>query len=604
MKSAKAAVDYLSKADYYASAPGDLLGKGFDRLDIGNMLPRDVLHCLAHNLDPRTGRLLRPHAKDGDRVGMDFTFNSTKSVGIARELAGPDNAGDPRIEEAHREAVEYAVGLIESDVQTRVRVGGADHDRQTGNLVAYRVTHRDTRINPADQRPDMSLHDHVFVFNTTFDPVEQKWKACQLGQIKHDAPYYEAAYHNRLASNLRELGYGVRRKDKAFEIAGISDELVKKFSRRTAEIDRVAAKLGISKPESKAKLGATTRLGKAKELADDLNSYYVSRLTGDEKQHLAGLQGQPSYQSDESKAVAFAIGHLYERQSVVEEKKLYETALRHGIGSVTLEGVMADALRQGVLLKGGEATTKAVLAEEGRIIDFAREGKGTCRPLGGGIQHTGSPSAHRTPLDNLSPEQQALVSHILASPDRVILAVGNAGTGKTTAVRSAFDRIQCPVEMLAPSATASRGVLRSEGFDKADTVASFLLNTQRQQAVKNGVIWVDEAGLLPIKDLSRLTDIAKQQNARIILQGDPKQHRSVVRHGNMMNVLQEYAGLKVGRLTEIWRQKHAGYKAVVADIADGKYEKGFDGLAGLGWVKQVEGHAAIVEDYMAGLRAG
>ena len=38
---------------------------------------------------------------------------------------------------------------------------------------------------------------------------------------------------------------------------------------------------------SKAKLGATTRLGKAKELADDLNGYYVSRLTDDEKQQLA-----------------------------------------------------------------------------------------------------------------------------------------------------------------------------------------------------------------------------------------------------------------------------------------------------------------------------
>ena len=392
--------------------------------------------------------------------------------------------------------------------------------------------------------------------------------------------------------------------------------------------------------------------------------------------------------SDERKAVEFAIGHLFERQSVVEERKLYETALRHGIGSVTLEGVIEEAERQGVLLKERQATTRSVLAEESRIIDFAREGKGTMRPLSSGAEggyrahslgledrnasiNTSSASAHpatttalgqqkgrpdesKRPLSGLvhphssggeatprkhdavsrdtatlspeqqaanqtlqagrhnfassaptlSPEQSALVNHILTSPDRVVLVVGDAGTGKTSAVRSAFDRIHCPVAMMAPSADASRGVLRREGFSNADTVASFLLSPQRQQAVKDGVIWVDEAGLLPIRDLSKLTDIAKEQNARLILQGDPKQHRSVARHGNMMNLLQEEAGLKVGRLTEIWRQKSKGYKQVVADIAAGKREKAFDGLDDLGWVQTVDDHSAIVTDYLAGERAG
>ena len=84
--------------------------------------------------------------------------------------------------------------------------------------------------------------------------------------------------------------------------------------------------------------------------------------------------------------------------------------------------------------------------------------------------------------------------------------------------------------------------------------------------------------------------------------GDPKQHKSVVRHGNMMNVLQDYASLPVGRLTEIWRQQHKGYKEVVADIAAGKGMKGFDKLNDLGWVKQVENNSAIVKDYMEALR--
>ena len=603
MKSAKAAKGYFAKTDYYASCPGDWLGKGAERLGLRGTADPTRFHALADNLDPRTGRTLRPHAREGDRVGCDFTFNSTKSVGIARELAGPGNAGDPRIEDAHREAVSYAVGLIEQDMQARVRVGGADEDRATGNLVAYRVTHRDTRINADDRHPDMSLHDHVFVFNTTFDPVEGKWKACQLGRVKHDAPFYEACYHNRLAANLKALGYGIRREGKAFEVAGIPRATIEKFSRRRSHIKAVADRLGITSPEGRSRLGATTRLGKAKETADDLRAYYAARLAEAEKGSLASLEDRPSHESDERKAVAFALGHTYERRSVAEERKVHEAALRHGIGSVTLEEVVDEARRQGLLVRGGLATTRDVLAEETALIDFAREGRGACAPLRAGWSCDAGEATQGAPAA-LSAEQQAMVAHVLGSTDRVVLVIGRAGTGKTHAVRAALGEIDRPVELLAPSADASRGVLRQEGFSQADTVASFLLSPQRQQAARNGVVWVDEAGLLPIRDLSRLVDVAREQDARLVLQGDPKQHRAVARHGDMMNVLQEHAGLPVGRLTEIWRQKHQGYRAAVADIARGNGLDGFDKLAALGWIRQADSNAPLVDDYLAGLAAG
>lgn len=680
--SAKGAVAYLAAADYYASSPGELLGKGFEHLDISGMSARDVFECLCHNLDPKTGEKLRPLARDGERIGMDFTFNSTKSVGIARELAGPDNAGDPRIEQAHREAVAYAMSFVERDMQTRVR-GGRDGDRVTGNLMAYRVTHRDTRISPEDNRPDMSLHDHCFVLNVTYDPEEKRFKAAQIGQIKHDAPYYEAVYHNRLAANLRELGYGVRKKDKAFEISGVSDELVKKFSRRTQQIKEVAAKIGASRPETLAKLGATTRLGKVKELADDLNGYYVSRLTEKEKQQLADLEGKPSYVSSETEAVQFAVGHLFERQSVAEERKLYETAIRHGIGSVTPEGIEAEAKRQGVLLKAGEATTRDVLAEESRIIAFAREGRGTMRPLRAGVdsgragvstsdsgrvpslvihgplhaplaqaepaaatadtatpaalgQQKGRPDESRRPerilgpqspvkvdsnpatlspeqqaafardidvVSKLSAEQQAVVRHVWDLPDQVILIRGAAGTGKTTTTRAIISGIDRPYAMLAPTAEASRGVLRREGFEGADTVAAFLGNRDWQNRIKGGVLLVDEAGLLPIRDLSTLTDVARAQNARLVLMGDPKQHKSVARHGNMFRVLQEYAGVPVAELRDIRRQR-GQYKQAVAAIDRGEFLKAHDLLDDLGCIRQAQDDKPLVNDYLDAVNRG
>ena len=86
-----------------------------------------------------TGEQLTAKQLDNRRVGWDFNFNATKSVSLALELTG-----DERILEAHRNAVKEAVRHIESDMKTRVRAGGKDEDRTTGNLIAFRVTHRTT----------------------------------------------------------------------------------------------------------------------------------------------------------------------------------------------------------------------------------------------------------------------------------------------------------------------------------------------------------------------------------------------------------------------------------------------------------------------------
>lgn len=189
-----------------------------------------------------------------------------------------------------------------------------------------------------------------------------------------------------------------------------------------------------------------------------------------------------------------------------------------------------------------------------------------------------------------------MVNHVLTSTDRVLLVVGDAGTGKTFAVKDAFSRIHRAIEIIAPGAEASRGVLRNkEGFATADTVTSFLNSPQRQAGVKNGVIWIDEAGQLPIRDLSQLVDIAKDQNARLVLQGDPKQHRSVARDGNMLRVLETY--LPVARLKDIRRQT-GDYKKAVELLRDGKMGEGLDKLDDLGWVQTVEDNQPLVDAYI------
>src|ERR1700688_3263764 len=120
-------------------------------------------------------------------------------------------------------------------MKTRVRMNGMDEDRVTGNMAWAEFIHTTSR--PVDGLPDPQLHAHVFVFNTTWDQEEARWKAGQFKYLNRDAPYFQAAFRVRLANNLQDLGFGVERKRDDFEVSGMPASAVKRFSRRTEEIE-------------------------------------------------------------------------------------------------------------------------------------------------------------------------------------------------------------------------------------------------------------------------------------------------------------------------------------------------------------------------------
>jgi ATP-dependent exoDNAse (exonuclease V) alpha subunit len=134
---------------------------------------------------------------------------------------------------------------------------------------------------------------------------------------------------------------------------------------------------------------------------------------------------------------------------------------------------------------------------------------------------------------------------------------------------AAIESTGLKVFTFAPSAEASRGVLRSDaGFANAETVEALLQNEKLQAQVRGQVIWIDEAGLLSVRTLARVADLAEKQNCRIILSGDTAQHRAVER-GDALRLLEKHASLQAAELKEIWRQKADAHKAVVADLRAG-----------------------------------
>jgi conjugative relaxase-like TrwC/TraI family protein len=583
--SASGAKRYYATADYYSEGQeiiGLWGGKGASRLGLEGTVDQSSFERLCDNRHPQTGEPLTVRTRSDRTVGYDFTFSVPKSVSLLYAMTG-----DAEILAAFRGAVDETMREMEAEMKTRVRKARKDEDRVTGNMVWAEFLHTTSR--PVDGIPDPQLHAHVFVFNTTWDHQEERWKAGQFRELKRDAPYFQAAFRVRLANRLQDLGFGVERKRDDFEIAGITKDVLKRFSRRTALIEKVAQEKGITDPDRKAELGAETREKKGSALSlEELREAWASRMTVEERHQLEGTYcratpyGRP--ERGEKEAVDHAIGHSFVREAVVPERKVVTEALKRGLGAVTVEGVTREVAERPLIrsdIAGRRmATTKEMLALEGRLIDFARAGRGRCRPLGD--------PQRPCSRDWFNEGQKAAVAHVLGSRDRVMILRGVAGTGKTTLeqeIGEALAEVGKPVIAIAQS-TKARDVLREQaGFATADTVAMFLKDRRMQEAARNGVILVDEASQLGTRDTDQVFRTAEAVGARVVLVGDRRQHRSVTA-GEPLKLLEERAGLRVAEVTEILRQQ-GDYKKAAQALSEGRTEEAFEELDKLGWIKQV-----------------
>ena len=278
-----------------------------------------------------------------------------------------------------------------------------------------------------------------------------------------------------------------------------------------------------------------------------------------------------------------AIAHCEERDAIFKRKNIETFVLEHSIGEQSFATLQQDIDGHSNLIKvkkdkkGREqVTTESALHRELATIRLMQAGEDSVEAIASAEQ-----VAERFEDSTLSEEQRQAIAISCAATDQVIGWQGSAGAGKTFALNS-FRQIAeeqgYKVSGYAPSAVAAHELGESLSIE-TNTVARLLVSEPFQtEADSKPQIWfIDEAGLLSMKDARALLEKAKAASARVVLVGDTKQ-LSAVEAGNPFRSMQA-AGMLTARLDEARRQKREDLRQAVNFIARAEVDQGIEVLA-------------------------
>ena len=599
--------EHLAVGDYYDEGQriaGEWIGLGAERLGLAGKVRAEDFLRLCENQHPASGatltqRLNTTRAESGDnaanrRIFFDFTFSPPKSVSIAGFLGK-----DERILEAHSRAVRLALREFEAFTATRVRVGGAQSDRLTGNFAAALFTHDTSRTL------DPHLHTHCIVFNATFDAVENRWKALQNHELLRARKFAENAYYHELTRELRGFGYRIRNRVRGdFEIEGVSEELNERFSKRHTQIDEALAKLLAEKPELaganfqslRAQLATAERSRKQKDLSRaELLTLWEAQLSEAERASLRQLSKLPGNDVNQrksvtvSEAVQWAEEHLFDRNSVVLECQLWQEALGRARGEGFSVSELKDFTQQRGYIRDeerpGAVTLHEVLMREWEIVQTAKEGVGDAWPL------VANPRPANPKLDD---EQRRALDALLSSINLVSVFRGGAGTGKSFVLNELVEQLRESGRRVVVLAPQRQQVVEMEkaGLPSPSTVANFIL---KRELAERAVVVVDEAGQIGGRQMLELMRLVRERNARLILSGDTRQH-GAVEASDALLAIERHSGVRPVELHKIRRQDPAlgkdadertrikQYRNAVESAAAGKLSESFERLDKMGAV--------------------
>ena len=560
--------------------PSGVLG-----LTDGDDIESTAFERLRAGLSPEDGTPLTRNANLERRsAGLDLTFSADKSVSVLWALADPKLRA--QIEACHEDAVRWTLENLFRKHCAYTRRGAGGHEVVSGDLVAATFTHHESREN------DPQLHTHCTLFNAVRTHDDGKWRTLYQLPVFKWVRAGGAVYRLALAWHLRErLGLDIERygQDGEFtRIAGIPEHLSDAFSKRTHEIERSARQLGISTakdaPLAKEITLATRKHKDSRDPEERDGAWreeaalYVDRGALIEE-ILSASVTRPTQQ--QVREVIRACGTIPNRLTIEEAvfsiPQVLEKVAQHGAGTLSPEALdiaLVRVLRDASVIaldghrKGLAADANAGLAHTRlySTLDYAaeetavhaaakrsRETTGYAIAAGDIDRHLDALTAQGFPI---GPQQKAAVHHLAGGDTTIAAVLGAAGSGKTVALRPVTDLYRAQgYRIIATALSWPAAVNLGTACDaQPSSLARLFSDVSRGRLVldRSSVLLVDEAGMLSVRQMRTLLDIAERAGAKVLLVGDLDQIQPFEAGPGLRLIVDE---LKAARIDTIRRQR-------------------------------------------------
>jgi len=577
--------DYYLKDGERVEAPGRwVLGPGgAAALGVDPSLPvdGDAFRAVMAVRHPVTGEQLRRVGANGEAVvAIDATFSAPKSVSAVWALGSPEVR--LALEAAQERAVDRALAhAVEFVPMVRRRVDQDTVVRENAREVLASSWQHTTARAVAGRAPDPQLHSHVLIHGAIRSDgkvVAVESRAWLVHQRE-----IGATYRSELAQELRGLGFevehGTGRGGRYFELVGVPDGLRERWSSRHHQ---VAGAIEQRLAEKKAALEAVIEQGgpEAADAAVRLDGLERSgRLMPGEERRFAissrAAKGSLETAGDLDRAWwETAVGHGFDARSVEELRERgrdVEPQWRDLDSEILsrlteFDATFAPREARAVALEsaadlGPEAglASLARLHELGRVLDLA-DGRQTTaahraleretvRSVGelatvrGDAISDAFVSAEVELLaaavagrgGELAGEQERAV-RVACSDQRLVVVVGQAGTGKSTALQGVARAHQQAGRTVLVTSTGAQAAerlaaeLSEVGVEgRGYSTTALRVNVERGLVVLDANVTVihDEAALASTREQAWLFKTVSESGARIVAIGDPRQSQAV-----------------------------------------------------------------------------
>src|SRR5205807_3920963 len=208
-------------------------------------------------------------------------------------------------------------------------------------------------------------------------------------------------------------------------------------------------------------------------------------------------------------------------------------------------------------------TTASAWRTEQSILRTEREGRRRLKPM-----MDLRCADHAILRTDLNRGQREAARMMLTTENRVTGIQGSAGVGKTHLIKTAAsiaERNRYRVVVLAPYANQVER-LQAEGLP-ASTLATFLVSKDKG-VDGTTLIVIDEAGLVPTRQMDATLQIAERCGSRVVLSGDVQQLKAI-EAGRPFAQLQAN-GMQTAVVDQIQRQRTPDLKPAVELAAKGK----------------------------------